>query len=105
MKTSDLFTMTKVALEFRKKRGTAPYICWSLADLFENNYIERKDCVRGRVILYDLLGHSSTLESWLLNGKHTTKRALNSSRGKEKAYATRQAWLDHLIEHYKALGD
>jgi len=50
-------------------------------------------------IIAKLLGRHATFTAWLL------KRGINPWRNSRKLQATRKAWLQHLIKHYKSIGD
>lgn len=52
-------------------------------------------------LVVDLLGHKPSLAIWLEDYGY----ADTPWRDMPKLQATREAWLDHLIAHYKAKGD
>ena len=61
-------------------------------------------------ILTDLLAPHRTLEDWLVKQGHMRDEDNNlelefNTPLMQKVQATRKAWLEHLIEHYKSIGD
>ncbi len=109
MKTSRAFAIAKKNLwngtdRRYRSQEREKFCCIALAE-----YVYDCETVRRcQTILEDLLGAHGTLESWLIEHGHlpidyylsTQKMTL-----REKIQTTRKAWLDHLIKHYKALGD
>lgn len=61
-------------------------------------------------ILMDLLAPQATLEDWLVARGHMRREDNDldlefNTPLMQKVQATRKAWLEHLIEHYKSIGD
>lgn len=59
-----------------------------------------KDKEKAKSIIMKLLDNHYTFGGWLEHEKGIT-----NDRCGEKVQETRHAWLDHLIEHYKSIGD
>ena len=80
------------------------YICHTLEWLYyDAKTIGDRDRTRVKKLIRNHLDGARSLEHWLdLN--HCIE-ITNTPRYKKRIMATRKAWLDHLIEHYKAKGD
>lgn len=103
MKTSQAFHLTKAKLW----RGRTPYagrksqfICIAAASALRNP----KQVVR---IIESLLGRHPTLEGWLGTQGYSERNYSIENVGVwlYNVQKTRHAWLDHLIEHYRSIGD
>lgn len=95
MKTSEALKLTKVKLwdGVGPQGGKPHFICWAAA----NARVAREV----KPIVTGLLRPHQTLEEWL----RYEQIAMNPWGQPRKMQATRHAWLDHLIAHYKAKGD
>ena len=104
MKTSEVFALVKENLWNGTREWVAGnrYICHQLDALCRMHEISRSDRNRCKRIVSKLLGIDGSLESWLFYVHDI--RVLNTAACHRKIQATRRAWLDHLIEHYKAKG-
>jgi hypothetical protein len=102
MKTSAVFKAAKKGLwngigecqEQSKERYICHAIYWRVIDC---SYVESRKALK--IISLLLEGHD-TLEEWLW-----AKHRIRANNNTKKLQQTRQAWLDHLIAHYKSIGD
>ena len=106
MKTSEAFKIARRHLWSGtgvQRLGTR-YCCLVL-----DNYVEDEDVAdRCKKIIRSLLDGYETLEDWLITAEHLPEDYYLSPDEdiyNQKIQATRKAWLDHLIKHYKAIGD
>ena len=101
MKTSEVFKLAKQHLwdgignqiDSSKEKFICVAICW-------RTKCSSEDQEKTTKIIQKLLGRYETLEEWLLR-----KHRINANTDPIKLQETRQAWLDHLIAHYKSIGD
>jgi hypothetical protein len=105
MKTSQIFTLAKLALEKRLWRGDSIHVCWAITDLRDFGIISRHQAIHARIIVGELIWDHGHLEGWLVANGHAKMSDFGTANGKRKLYTTKQAWLDHLIGHYHTLGD
>ena len=102
MKTSQVFRKAKKRLAMNEYErystaGKNTYICSAI----ETCGVHHLDIVRTQEIIKNLLGTEHyTFASWL-----SDNGVLNPLSDYLKLQQTRQAWLDHLIEHYESIGD
>lgn len=100
MKMSEIFREAKTKLhKGRRVGGKERYICYAISRI----KAPHADIRRAKWIVQSLLHPHLSLEGWL-----TRTQGVNtaySNEGNAKMQVTRQAWLDHLIEHYEAQGD
>jgi hypothetical protein len=102
MKTSEIFKAAKKHLwngvgEWNgqpKERYICHAIYWRVVgcSIDEVHYAKR--------IIALLLEGYDTLDEWL-----TAVHGINPYDDTKKLQRTRQAWLDHLVKHYKSIGD
>ncbi len=79
------------------------YCCLMLDNVEDEDVADR--CKK---IISSLLDGHETLEDWLIDADHLPWDYYLSPDEDiyvQKIQTTRKAWLNHLIEHYKALGD
>lgn len=101
MKTSKVLTIAKKYVS--RDMSNNAYICIALGIAADKKEIPHEDCQRMRREIHRLLGRHTSLGQWLLNVHNIDVFADSASR--YKLQVTRHAWLDHLIAHYKSLGD
>lgn len=102
MKTSEIFKAAKKHLwngvgewrEQSKERYICHAIYWRVMGCSINEVHYTK-----QIISLLLEGHD-TLEEWLW-----AKHRISANNDTKKLQQTRQAWLDHLVKHYKSIGD
>ena len=97
MKTSEAFRLTKVKVwdgKNNRSLGQSSYICFAASNAL------RKPGQVTKVIEKLLDGHAS-MHSWLIAQGCEPWQEVSQLR----IQTTRHAWLDHLIEHYKSIGD
>lgn len=101
MKTSKVFQTAKKRLWDGEgdwcRTDKEKFICIAI---WETPNIPDRDKIKARRIVENLLGGHDTLEGWLSETHQI--RAYNDA---QKTQQTRRAWLDHLIAHYKRIGD
>lgn len=97
MKTSQVFIRAKKFLSTGTgSRGKTEYICYAI----DETRCSVGDKEKAKDIIMELLDGYLTLGSWLDH-----KKEIENDRRGEKVQETRHAWLDHLIAHYKSIGD
>ena len=100
MKTSDVFKAAKLQLWDGVPKNYSDdkrsHICLAIEIADVPTKYQRK----AQRIVQKLLHPYATLNQWLLNEKH-----INPMLQHKKLQETRQAWLDHLINHYESIGD
>ena len=101
MKISQVFRKAKkhLAMNYKEvyRKGKETYICSAI----EICGVRHLDIVRAQNIIKNLLGTEHyTFASWL-----SDNGVLDPLSDYPKLQETRQAWLDHLIEHYESIGD
>ncbi len=106
MKTSEAFKIARRHLW----SGTGVQILGSrYCCLMLDKHVEDEDVAdRCKKIISSLLDGHETLEDWLIDADHLPWDYYLSPDKDiyvQKIQTTRKAWLNHLIEHYKALGD
>lgn len=101
MKTSKALEVTRDHM-IRYPQMTR-FICCRLMDLNEDGRIPRPAMNRARAHIGELLGNENHLERWLWNN-HGIK-CTGKPQYLAKMRATRIAWLNDMIAHFKALGD
>lgn len=104
MKTSEVFALVKENLWDGTGECAAHnrYIYYQLEELCRMHEISTNDRNRCKRIVSKLLGINGLLESWLFY-KHDIQIKYTTAYYR-KVQATRRAWLDHLIEHYRSQG-
>lgn len=108
MKTSEIFSRAQKLLwrgKTKEDTGHVRYICDVITHHPKlNPLLGDKEADRATTIIHDLIGQDQfSLKTWLITHKHAT--AIEIDNNPEKMQATRIAFLDHLIAHYKAKGD
>lgn len=105
MKTSTVLSLVKEHLrDGGYMQSHERYICYALEWLYyDAKTIGDRDRTRVRKLIRSHLDGLFSLEFWLshVHGIDVT----NTPRYKKRIMATRKAWLDHLIEHYRKQGD
>lgn len=100
MKTSEVFKLAKAKLKTGSGKTGERYICYALSRV----NAPHQDIRNAKRIVQYLLKGCVSLEAWLYH-KHNIGVNFFARESAKKMQATRQAWLDHLIEHYEAQGD
>jgi len=102
MKTSEIFKAAKKHLwngiGENREQLKEKYICNAIYWRVEGCSIDEVHYAKKSIALL-LEGHE-TLDDWL-----QANHKINGRDDRRKLQQTRQAWLDHLIAHYKSLGD
>lgn len=114
MKTSEAFKQALDRLWDGKRmkdgdpypKGTERFCCLAVWCITRNNALAAP-CEK---ILMDLLAPQTTLEGWLVAQGHMRREDNGidlefNTPLMQKVQTTRKAWLEHLIEHYKSIGD
>lgn len=99
MKTSQVFIRAKKFLstgptDYGNRK--TQYICYAI----DETRCSDTDKEKAKDIIMELLDGCQTFGMWLEHAK-----GIANNRHGEKVQETRHAWLDHLIEHYKSIGD
>ena len=105
MKTSTVLGLVKAHLrDGGYMQSHERYVCYALEWLYYHaKTIGDVDRTRVKRMVRHHLEGSRPLEQWLdLNHCIMTT---NTPSYKKRIMATRKAWLDHLIEHYRKQGD
>lgn len=109
MKTSQVFEIALRNLwdgkSYEYKEMTKEKFCCLAIQEYVDSPDDSRRCQR---ILEDMLGEFSTLEGWLVGQGHLPAmyfKARERLLFRQKTQTTRKAWLQHLIKHYKSLGD
>ena len=101
MKTSKVFKAAKKRLWDGEghwlKSGKNRFVCHAI---WEDPDVRAEDKRKAMNIVENLLGPHETLEDWLF-----AKHQIRAYQDKHQAQETRQAWLNHLINHYESIGD
>ena len=104
MKTSKVLTIA------RKYVANEGYICWSLQRALSDKKIPCKDFIRVRDMVQGRLRGCLSLEHWLLQ-YHNIKMVRGNDFGANfhaynvKIQATRQAWLNSMIDEFRSKKD
>jgi hypothetical protein len=113
MKASTILRRAKKRMQ-QMPNDTSPFICDNIWHVTKYNVGGDKDEERITKFITKLLGGRFSLVEWLIDKGHIQVGFLNWSYDNKhymgnidraKLQATRMAWLDYLIAHYKAKGD
>ena len=97
MKTSEILTKAKECLWDGKSSKGTPYICWAVAD----TRCSEEDCERVTDIIAARIAPCNDASTWLRNAI-----GYNPYEAGEVAIQQwRHAWVDQLIEEFKAKHD
>lgn len=108
MKTSEIYSRAKALLWDGKTPLTdtcSRYIC----DVITHNpglnpLLTQREADAATDFIHKLLGPNEySLRTWLIKHRHATATEIENNQ--VKMQATRVAFLDHLIEHFKSKGD
>lgn len=103
MRTSEAFAVVKARMATDRGSVGEFYVCHAIK--FTRGKLDYDAETRLLRIIEDLLEGEYTLETWLKRRHLKTKRSFHTEPDRARMLATRHAWLDHLIEHYKSIGD
>lgn len=111
MKLSRVFSMAKANLPFNGSARSV-YICDTIGTLVREGLIHNFDGDRAKRHISVLLEGRFSLADWLHEKGFMSDEDFESlnTMGRlspllKKLQATRHAWLEHLIAHYRAIGD
>ena len=108
MKTSEIYSRAKKLLwdgETPRTDTCSRYICDVITHHPKlNPLLTQEEADAATDAIHELLGPSEfSLRTWLIKHRHATSAEIENNE--VKMQATRAAFLDHLIEHFKSKGD